>query len=599
MSNFEPAGIIHLGRVPFDNSYRHTIDCFTEETQASVMQGFMKRSLSRNDYTYVRKGSSIRVPYNAEELYTFNYCMYQNANYGTKWFYCFITDILYINDNCTELVLQLDVLQTWWYDWTLKECMVEREHVRDDRIGYNNIAEPPMDLEWMTEESETETVNADYAVFLVSAYPHSNTNGTHDQDPNFPDWLKFSGSDPVSGAIYHNQYSAAKYLIYDLNDDASVSQMGKDIKTFNAVGAADAIVDCFTFDKRWLPSSQLRTFLTSNPDALITPGNLSTEIEHAYQLKSGQSPHTASYALTRVRDFGGYVPRNNKLFTFPYTYAQITNPLGASMQFRYEFAHIEDFAQGRIEFHAMAPLCPDSSIFIWSPGYNGTDIHLPNDHVFTVGCSNRISWTYSAYQTWAAQNALTNQLAVGTGLATLAMNVIPGIGAATSVLGKGATLPGKHVGAISKGAKASMALDAYNDTVNQQEMNAAGMDLGSFLGTYSKMKLTPNEPRGNVAGNAPFQTGFLGFTLANVRLRAEWAKVVDDFFTMYGYAVDRCKKPELYSRKAFNYVKCQNSCNTGNVPAPDMAMINSIFDSGLTVWHTSDVGNYDADNSIV
>ena len=34
----------------------------------------------------------------------------------------------------------------------------------------------------------------------------------------------------------------------------------------------------------------------------------------------------------------------------------------------------------------------------------------------------------------------------------------------------------------------------------------------------------------------------------------------------------------------------------GNVPADDMALINEIYNSGITFWHTSDIGNYSLNN---
>ena len=128
---------------------------------------------------------------------------------------------------------------------------------------------------------------------------------------------------------------------------------------------------------------------------------------------------------------------------------------------------------------------------------------------------------------------------------------------------------------------------------------AAGiLGLGATLATVDRMKKVPNTARGNIAGNARFQADLAGYYSCNMVIRAGWARRIDDFFDMYGYQTDRLKKPNMTGRASWNYVKCQNSCNHGNVPAPDMAKINRIMDNGLTIWHTSDVGNYSLDNSI-
>ena len=80
MPNFSPSGKIKIGRVPFDNSYAHTMTFGNAEAQTDYFSSVCNQSLDRASYTYVRLNNSIRVPFNAESLYTYNYCMYQNSN---------------------------------------------------------------------------------------------------------------------------------------------------------------------------------------------------------------------------------------------------------------------------------------------------------------------------------------------------------------------------------------------------------------------------------------------------------------------------------------------------------------------------------------
>ena len=91
--------------------------------------------------TYQRKDSIVRFPAHIDSILEYNYCMYQNEYYSNKWFYCFITDKKYINDNMTELTIKTDVFQTWQFDLTYKRCFVEREHVNDDTIGLHTVPE--------------------------------------------------------------------------------------------------------------------------------------------------------------------------------------------------------------------------------------------------------------------------------------------------------------------------------------------------------------------------------------------------------------------------------------------------------------------------
>lgn len=60
--------------------------------------------------------------------------MYQNANYGDKWFYAFIVNMTYISDYTTEIEILTDAFQTWQFDIIFKQSFVEREmiNVADD-----------------------------------------------------------------------------------------------------------------------------------------------------------------------------------------------------------------------------------------------------------------------------------------------------------------------------------------------------------------------------------------------------------------------------------------------------------------------------------
>ena len=67
--------------------------------------------------------------------------MYQNEAYTDKWFYAYISNMEYINDNMTAISIKTDIFQTWQFDIVYKKCFVEREHVNNDAIGLHTIDE--------------------------------------------------------------------------------------------------------------------------------------------------------------------------------------------------------------------------------------------------------------------------------------------------------------------------------------------------------------------------------------------------------------------------------------------------------------------------
>lgn len=112
------------------------------------------------------------------------------------------------------------------------------------------------------------------------------------------------------------------------------------------------------------------------------------------------------------------------------------------------------------------------------------------------------------------------------------------------------------------------------------------------------MAQQPNKAMGNVNGDVRLGTQTWGW-YTRIRVpRAEYARIWDDFFDMYGYEVDRIKVPEFTSRPNWNYVKLANCPYNGNVNPDDMAQIQNIYNAGVTLWHTWDVGNYSLSNGV-
>ena len=114
---------------------------------ASQLSYFMSLPyIEEENCSYQRKNSIIRFPAHIDEIIGYNYVMYQNDNYSNKWFYAFIVDMQYANDNMTYISIVEDSFQTWQFDLTYKESFIDREmlSVSDDVPGANLI---PEDLE--------------------------------------------------------------------------------------------------------------------------------------------------------------------------------------------------------------------------------------------------------------------------------------------------------------------------------------------------------------------------------------------------------------------------------------------------------------------
>lgn len=593
MPNFTPNSKIYIGRVPWDNSYRHTRLFGSASAQTTWMQGRCTQALAKENYTYVRMNNAIRVPFNAESLYTYNYVMYQNANYGTKWFYAFIVGVNYINENTTELVLELDLMQTWMFDYSLKQCFVEREHVDDDTRGLHLNPEPNMELEYIYDSFATNILSSSsdvYVVLLVSAIPMPSRN----MQPG--EWYA-GGGKPVSGSVYMNQFSACKVLLFDIAN-GGLASFQRMVSFYNSCGCADAIIDAYTVPKTSIDGTYVSQY---NP---WPSGTLNIPI--VYELADNCPLKLQDYAFSKPTTVDGYTPHNNKVLCYPYCYLEVGDFTGRKQDYRWEF-----FMHDTVHLYERIAAISDGQGYVLPLDYNGIDANfsdLPsNKYVepFTYDFSNKIPWMFSTYQNWAAQNQMVNQMTILGGVGAIAMGAAPGVSKAVGILGAGEkaveNLYKKEIysGAIGRTSRAydKAAFNALNDENNRMPLGGAAAIAGT-LANIDRMKRIPNTAKGNTSGNSRWQNGYAGWYHAQVAIREEFARIVDGFFDMYGYQVDSLKTPNLTSRPCWNYVKCQNSCNRGNVPADQMADINNIYNKGITFWHVDDIGNYSLDNRI-
>jgi hypothetical protein len=70
-------------------------------------------------------------------------------------------------------------------------------------------------------------------------------------------------------------------------------------------------------------------------------------------------------------------------------------------------------------------------------------------------------------------------------------------------------------------------------------------------------------------------------------IKEEFARRIDRYFTMYGYKVNTLKIPETTSRSNWNYVQTIDVNIEGAIPAEDMQRLKKVYDSGVTLWHTT------------
>ena len=110
----------------------------------------------------------------------------------------------------------------------------------------------------------------------------------------------------------------------------------------------------------------------------------------------------------------------------------------------------------------------------------------------------------------------------------------------------------------------------------------------------------PDEMKGSGEGfDVNFVSGFGGFYTYCRSAKQEFAQIIDDFFTMYGYATKSIKVPNRDVRPHWCYTKTVNCIIVGSMAQNDINRICNIYNNGITFWKNgNEVGDYSLDNSV-
>ena len=98
-----------------------------------------------------------------------------------------------------------------------------------------------------------------------------------------------------------------------------------------------------------------------------------------------------------------------------------------------------------------------------------------------------------------------------------------------------------------------------------------GMQIANLLGSIYQHSLQPNSAKGNVnGGDINVCNNKNGFFFYKMSIKSEYARIIDDYFTMFGYKTNRVKIPNITGRRYWNYVKTVDCNCDGDIPETDL-----------------------------
>lgn len=525
--------------VPWDNTYQHVRLYNSQADLLAHLETWRVLPYEMDNLAPIRVGDlDVKIPYTEMQALDLNYLAFQNSGISNTWVFGFITAVEWLSERTTRIHFELDIFQNNFYKCTFKPCFVERSHVpkSQDTVGSNLIPE------------SFETGDNYVADWTSKAYPPDNICMYVSKE---------NQNDDVEGSVVNNVYRAAK-LIHSQN----ANTINNKIDEMTSAGLSDAILNLFM-----------------SPDICLNA-----------ETNPGKNEETVTIDFSSISWFEGYTPKNNKLYTYPYVYLAVDNNEGQAITYKFEYS---DDDNHDLTFSIIGCLCTSPQILLLPWNYNG--VGLDYMEIMTMGNFPQCAFQSDTYRAWFAQNKNSIIAAQNAVYDTYEVNeqgiytsMFSSLGSSLGQVASGNTgASGSGFGAI---VNAQQQLNALDTSTNNQ--------LRAQLAQRKDKSILPPTIHGKVMNdsiNAAYNMNKFDFYCMSIR--SQYARIIDDYWTCYGYPINRIQRPNITSRSNWNYIKTVGCTISGAVDLGQLSMLRKIFDNGVTVWHTDDVGNYNLTNN--
>lgn len=533
--NNTPNGVLYIGRVKWGSDYKHTM--LFENTASR--DAFFKKELKliKSNFIYANKNGYIDVDSKIQSISSYNYVFFKNdSDISSHWYCCFINDYEYIVPETTRLYIELDVIQTYIYSTSFQRCIIKRAHISksDDVVG-----------QWLDNEPVGSSTPTAFKTLASDTFDWT------------PKWVIHSTSQPVgdgTGAITKFNYGG---LSSDdgtyLTGEYGVAVGESDIRELAKWWSKD-LDKVFKVDwnkvSQWFLYKGADTGVTFNSaeffdhskDVIGVFARPSWSVSGIWQRPNIVAPY-CDLALDKSTLACGYVPDNKKLLTSLCNVFQLHNQSGITVNLKPELC-TQDYLRIQVQANSM-----DTS------GYKLLISRYKDLSICDIDAqySGQTALVYDENQ---GLNKTINLLTSAVGIA----GSIP----------LGAVNP-----AVAVSTASSSATTFFSALSNVPRSTGSNGNLLSIKPEFQKLKLIQISPS------------------------LEECKAIDDYLSMFGYAINQIYAPRSFfnTRSNWNYIQTEGlNCI---VPAPSIyaEKMKSIFNSGITLWHTyEDYGDYSKSN---
>lgn len=559
----------------------HTIYFATEAIQKSWFDSKVIGTLSFQSQSYSRPTrKSVKVQIKPDAMIGVTYMRFNNAGVDAShpsginlvdrtyhWYYAFVLACDYVNENTTLVTYEIDVMQTWFIPYgTINPCYVLRNHIaRSDDVFSTHLEKEPIGSEVYDMQKiscpnmHSHFSETPYVVVQTTADPLNPPEG-------------YSQSELVK----HGLFTGTWYFSQVCN------QMGSE-DIYNTL--YDCLGDWNTGDRK---ASILS--ITQFPGHYIHNSDV-------------------RYSITHPNSMDSYKPENKKLYAYPYSYLYITSKDGDNGTYRWEYFEGDVTDGSDIEFDLIANEMGGGSLALYPRSYNGIEDNF--DAKVTITNFPKCAFAYDGYQAWLAsggqtkteydysvasqRGAIAKEQAgfdLGMGLINESIDLASNL-AKTQNTDDAQAIQG-GIGAVKN--LVNMGQQIGNYYIKKENIDIT-LDEAQHKRdfTFRDAQYQPNIVVGQQVPNLSMGYGLLEFEFYNVHVRKEEMRKIDDFLTVYGYAINDVMQPNLNIRSHWTFIQTKNCNISGNMPASSKSAIGKIFDGGIFFWRNGDeIGNFES-----
>ena len=533
-------------------NYENTLYFASEQEKNAYwgQEGMLSAHFAKCTYQREKRGY-IRVEAPINTIFNCDYMRFKNTNFENKYFYAFILSVNYINNVTCEIQYQLDPLMTWMGSFEFNDCLILRQHTTTDNFG-ENIKDEGVQL-------------GDYVI-----------NAKHEAP----------------------EAEALNICICTANENSIGSTVGGiysavEIKFFATPAQANDYIS-------GLVENNLQGNIVS---MFLCPAEVASESSN------GKLNTEVTYSITKSGSLAGFTPKNKKCYTYPYTKFVVANGDGDEATYRPEF-----FDDGTYRFRILASINTNVQMVTFPWKYKGLADNI--EEGITKSDFPNCAWDYDSYKAWLAQynayypqsaDLLSQSLETRTGKTALSGLMSIFSGGTSSGVGQYLSeynYPRSNLMSVGNNPVLGAGMSAVGAGINQigNEVNNLldKEQLARERKVYnSTQPMTSQVTKGKVVPNAMEVLGLnRNFKFYEKVQNPQNMKIIDDYFTMYGYTINTVGKPNMNARPHYTYVKTEGCNIKGSLPVDSAQAIERIFDNGIRFWkNLREMGNYSIDNS--